>query len=157
MPKSIHTKDGHVFAQNRRATFEYEVLERLEAGIQLFGSEVKSVRDGKCSLTEAYCQFMGDELFLLQAHIAEYTLAHARNHPAIRARKLLLKRSELDRLHEAVQQQGLTLIPLALYAKTGLIKVELALCRGKKLHDKRASIKEREEKREMARAIRDRA
>jgi tmRNA-binding protein len=80
---------------------------------------------------------------------------HARNHPTIRQRRLLLHRSELERLHDAVQQQGLTLIPLSLYAKTGLIKLELALCRGKKLHDKRATIKERESKREMARAIRD--
>ena len=155
MPKSLHNKDGHVFVANRRATFEYEVLERFEAGIELYGSEVKSVRDGKCSLSEAFCQFQGDQLYLLQAHIAEYTLAHARNHPTIRARRLLLHRGELDRLHDAVQQQGLTLIPLSLYAKSGLIKLELALCRGKKLHDKRATIKEREEKREMDRARRE--
>ena len=150
MPKSLHNKDGHVFVAHRRATFEYEGVERFEAG-----SELKSVRDGTCSLAEAFCQFQGDQLYLLPAHIAEYTLAHARNHPTIRARRLLLHRSELDRLHDAVQQQGLTLIPLSLYAKSGLIKLELALCRGKKLHDKRATIKEREEKREMDRARRE--
>lgn len=155
MPRTNTNKDGHVFAQNRRATHEYQILERYEAGIELQGSEVKSVRDGKVSLAEAYCQFQGDELFLLQAHIAEYTLAHARNHPTIRPRKLLLHRSELDKLHEGVTMAGLTIIPLSIHAKGGLIKIEIGLCRGKKLHDKRASIKERDEKREVARAIRE--
>lgn len=155
MPRSTTNKDGHVFAQNRRATFEYQVLERHEAGIELQGSEVKSVRDGKVSLAEAYCQFQGRELFLLQAHIAEYTLAHARNHPTIRPRKLLLHRGELDKLEKGVMQGGLTIIPLSIYAKGGLIKVEIGLCRGKKVHDKRATIKERDEKREVARAMRE--
>lgn len=155
MSRTTSTKDGHVFAQNRRATHEYQVLERHEAGIELQGSEVKSVRDGKVSLAEAYCQFQGDELFLLQAHIAEYTLAHARNHPPIRPRKLLLHRAELDKLREAVTLGGLTIIPLTVHAKGGLIKVEIGLCRGKKVHDKRAAIKERDEKREVARAMRE--
>lgn len=149
-------KDGYVFVQNRRATFEYEVLERHEAGLALMGSEVKSIRDGRCSLGEAYCQFQGDELYLYQAHIGEYTQAHERNHLPLRARKLLLHRRELDHLAEAVGQSGLTLIPLALVARSGRIKLELALCRGKKTFDKRATIKEREQKREIDRAIRER-
>ncbi|MCA9637646.1 MAG: SsrA-binding protein SmpB [Myxococcales bacterium] len=155
MPRTTKDRDGQVFAANRRALHEYQVIERIEAGIELYGSEVKSIRDSKMSLTEAYCQFRGDELFLYQAHVAEYVLAHARNHVTIRPRKLLLHRRELDRLSEAVRMEGLTIIPLKVYAKGGLIKVEIALCRGKKVHDKRASIKERDQKREIDRAIRE--
>lgn len=153
---NIGRKDGQVFVQNRRATFEYEILERLEAGLALTGSEVKSIRDGRCSLGEAYCQFKGDELFLYQAHVGEYTQAHDRNHLPLRARKLLLHRRELDHLTEAVGQAGLTLIPLALIGRSGRIKLEMALCRGKKTYDKRSTIKEREQKREIDRAIRER-
>lgn len=152
----IATKDGHIFVQNRRATFEYEVLERYEAGLALMGSEVKSIRDGRVSLGESYCQFQGDQLFLYQAHVGEYTQAHDRNHLPLRARKLLLHRKELEHLAESVDQAGLTLIPLALVARSGRIKLELALCRGKKTYDKRASIKEREQKREIDRAMRER-
>ncbi|MEZ4382516.1 MAG: SsrA-binding protein SmpB [Nannocystaceae bacterium] len=155
MPRTTKNKDGHVFAANRRALHNYAVIERFEAGIELYGSEVKSIRDNKASLAEAFCQFKGDQLFLFQAHVAEYTLAHARNHATIRPRKLLLHRRELDQLHDAVQLQGLTIIPLRLYAKGGLIKLEVALARGKKVHDKRASIKERDQKREMDRAKRE--
>ncbi|WAS98248.1 SsrA-binding protein SmpB [Nannocystis punicea] len=150
------TKDGHLFVQNRRATFEYEVLERYEAGLALMGSEVKSIRDGRASLGESYCQFQGDQLYLYQSHIGEYTQAHDRNHLPLRPRKLLLHRKELDHLAESVDQAGLTLIPLALLARNGRIKLELALCRGKKTYDKRASIKEREQKREIDRAMRER-
>jgi SsrA-binding protein len=140
---------------NRKARFDFEILEELEAGLVLHGSEVKSIRDRRVSLKEAYCQFREDQLYLLQAHIAEFTQAHARNHPPLRARKLLLHRRELDRLHEAVKQQGLTIIPLALYLKNRHIKLLIGLARGKKIHDKRASIKEREQKREMQRAVRE--
>jgi SsrA-binding protein len=149
-------KDGHVFVQNRRALFEYEVLERHEAGLMLMGSEVKSIRDSKVSLAEAYCQFdASGELYLLQTHIGEYPLAHARNHVPLRPRKLLMHRRELEHLAELVAHQGLTLIPLDLHTKGGKIKLALALCRGKKTYDKRASIKEREQKREIDRAIRE--
>lgn len=155
-PAKTATKDGHIFVQNRRATFEYEVLERYEAGLALVGSEVKSIRDGRCSLGEAYCQFQGEELYLYQAHVGEYTQAHGRNHIPLRARKLLLHRRELEHLSESVSQSGLTLIPLALLARSGRIKLELALCRGKKSYDKRATIKEREQKREIDREMRER-
>lgn len=147
---------GGVLTQNRRATFNYEILERLEAGIVLSGSEVKSIRDGRVSLTEAFAQFRGDELYLLGAHVAEYVQAHRRNHEPVRPRKLLLHRRQLDKLATAVAQEGLTLVPLSIYLKDGRIKLELGLGRGKKVHDKRASIKERESKREIDRAIRER-
>jgi SsrA-binding protein len=150
-------QDGHVFVQNRRATFEYEVLERHEAGLMLMGSEVKSIRDSKVSLAEAFCQFAANgELFLLQAHIGEYPLAHHRNHTPLRPRKLLMHRRELEHLAEQVAHAGLTLIPLDLHSRAGKIKLALALCRGKKTYDKRATIKEREQKREIDRAIRER-
>ena len=141
---------------NRKARYEFEIHEELEAGIMLHGSEVKSIRDHRVSLKEAFCQFRGDELFLQQAHVAEFVQAHARNHPPLRPRKLLLHRRELDRLRDAVKQQGLTIIPLAMYLKGRNIKVQIALARGKKVHDKRASIKEREQKLEMQRAVRER-
>jgi len=150
-------KDGDLFAQNRRANFEYEVIERHEAGLMLVGSEVKAIRDGKVSLAEAYCQFdASGQLFLLQSHVGEYPLAHQRNHSPLRPRKLLMHRRELEHLAELVAHQGLTLIPLDLHSKGGKIKLAMALCRGKKTYDKRASIKEREQKREIDRAIRER-
>src|SRR5690606_4692076 len=142
-----------LLTKNRRATHEYEVLERHEAGIVLSGSEVKSIRAGRVSLAEAYAAFVGDELYLMQAHVSEYEQAHARNHEPVRRRKLLMHRQELNKLAEAVEKQGLTLVPLSLYLKDGRVKVELALVRGKQMHDKRASIKEREQKREMSRAL----
>lgn len=144
-----------VLEENRKATHDYEILEELEAGVALQGSEVKSIRDGRISLKEAYCQFRGDELFLLQAHIAEFPQAHARNHPPLRARKLLLHRRELDKLHDAVKTQGLTIVPLVVYLKSRRIKILIGLGRGKKIHDKRAAIKERDQKREMQRALRE--
>lgn len=140
---------------NRKAKHEYELLEELEVGIALQGSEVKSIRAGRVSLKEAFCQFRGNELFLLQAHVAEFPQAHMRNHTPLRPRKLLAHRRELDRLQEAVTQQGLTIVPLAVYIKERRIKLLIALGRGRKLHDKRAAIKDREQKREMQRAIRE--
>jgi SsrA-binding protein len=145
-----------LLTKNRRALFNYHVLERFEAGISLLGSEVKSIRDGKVSLAEAYAQFAASELYLAGAHVAEYVQAHARNHDPMRKRKLLLHRRELDRLKEAVSHEGLTLVPLALYLKEGRVKVDLGLCRGKQVHDKRASLKEKEQKREVDRALRER-
>ncbi len=144
-----------ILVLNRKATFNYEILERYEAGVSLVGSEVKSIRAGKVSLAEAFAQFQGKELFLKQAHVGEFPQAHARNHDPLRPRKLLLHRRELDQLRDAVQLGGLAIIPLSMYLKDGRIKLEIGLGRGKKVHDKRASIKEREQKREMARALRE--
>ena len=146
---------GTLLVKNRRATHDYEILDHLEAGLVLQGSEVKSIRDGKVSLAEAYAQFQGGELWLVSAHIAEYPMAHMRNHDPMRPRKLLLHRRELIKLAEAVAQGGLTVVPLTLYLKDGRIKLEIGLARGKKNVDKRQSIKERDQKREMARAIRE--
>lgn len=159
MAKTKKTKGlappGSSLAKNRRATFNFEIIDRVEAGIVLVGSEVKSIRDNKISLTESFAQFQGDELYLMGAHIAEFPQAHQRNHLPVRARKLLLHRRQLDRMHEQVKQAGLTIVPLQLYLKDGRIKVELGVGRGKKSHDKRASIKEREQEREVRRAIRE--
>jgi SsrA-binding protein len=141
---------------NRRATHDYHVLERHEAGVAFTGSEVKSIRDGKITLSEAYAQFEKNELWLIGAHISEYVLAHRRNHEPMRKRKLLMKRRELDKLADSVNKDGLTLIPLKVYTRGRNIKVEIGLCKGKQVHDKRASIKEREHKREMDRAMRER-
>ena len=139
---------------NRRATFDYELLERFEAGLVLTGSEVKSIRAGNVSLAEAFCAFRGDELFLEGAHVAPYPLAHARNHDPMRPRKLLLHRRELERLFGAVRRQGLTIVPVRLYLARGRIKLEIALARGKKARDKRQTIKERDARREIERALR---
>ncbi|MFO0636164.1 MAG: SsrA-binding protein SmpB [Nannocystaceae bacterium] len=143
-------------AVNRRASFDYEILERYEAGLALVGSEVKSVRDGRISLAEAWVQIERDEAWLVGAHIAEYELAHRRNHEPMRRRKLLLHRREIDKLFESVQRAGLTLIPLRIYLKGRRIKLELGLCRGKQAHDKREKVREREHKREVERALRER-
>lgn len=139
---------------NKRARHNYEITDEFEAGIALVGSEVKAMREGKVSLTEAYCQFKGTELFLYQAHVAEYVQAHARNHPPLRPRKLLLHRRELEVLLRGSSRNGMTIVPLELYVKGRTIKLLIGLARGKKLHDKRASIKEKDEKREMQRAMR---
>lgn len=147
---------GSTLASNRRATFDFEIVERIEAGMVLVGSEVKAIRDRKISLAESYAQFQGDELYLLGAHVGEFPQAHQRNHEPLRPRKLLLHRRELDKLREEVQRAGMTIIPLTVYLKDGRIKLELGLGRGKKVHDKRQAIKAREQTREAQRAMRER-
>lgn len=153
------TKEERLAAQrdiavNRRARHEYFIEESHEAGIVLSGSEVKSLRAGKAQLKDSYAQIKHGEIWLLNAHISEYAAAAQFGHEPTRARKLLLHRREIDRLTGKVKEQGLTLIPLRLYFKHGHAKVELGLARGKKLYDKRASIKERETRREVDRAMR---
>ncbi len=154
--KAERTAPDATLALNRRAGFDYEIIERFETGVVLTGSEVKSIRDGRVSLTEAYAQVERGEMWLLGAHIAEYVLAHRRNHEPMRRRKLLMHRREIDKLAQAVARGGLTLIPLRVYLKGPKIKLEIGLCRGKQVHDKREQVKERESKREMDRAFRDR-
>jgi SsrA-binding protein len=154
--KSATTSTDVVLAVNRRATFDYEVIERYEAGVAFTGSEVKSVRDGRISLAEAYAIVERGEAWLVNAHVAEYVLAHRRNHEPLRKRKLLLHRREIDKLGQAVQKGGLTLIPLKVYTKGRRIKIELGLCRGKHVHDKREKVREREHKREVDREMRER-
>ena len=139
---------------NRRARHDYFIEESLEAGLVLTGSEVKSLRAGKAQLKDSYAQLKQGEIWLINAHISEYSPSAQFGHEPARARKLLVHRREIDRLVGKVKEQGLTLIPLRLYFKHGRAKVELGLARGKKLYDKRESIKEREVRREMDRARR---
>jgi SsrA-binding protein len=154
--KEQRSSADRLLVQNRRARFEYEIQERLEAGIALLGSEVKAIREGGISLAESFCQFIRGELWLMHAHVAEYELAHRRNHEPLRPRKLLLHRRELQRLEDAAKLDGVTIVPLSVYLKDRRIKVEIGVAKGKKVHDKRATIKEREQKRDMRRALRER-
>jgi SsrA-binding protein len=142
-------------ARNKRARHDYHILESWEAGLVLTGSEVKSLRDGKANLTDAYGIVKGGEVFLLNLHISQYTrVATAFAHEPTRTRKLLLHKKEIRKLIGAVERQGLTLVPLELYFKHGVAKVAIGLGKGKKLHDKRADEKKREDERDMARAVR---
>jgi SsrA-binding protein len=141
---------------NRRARHDYFIEETVEAGVVLTGSEVKSLRAGKAQLKDSHARIQRGEAWLFNAHISEYGPAAQFGHDPTRARKLLLHRREIDRLAGKVKERGLALIPLRLYFKHGRAKVELGLARGKKLYDKRESIKERETRREMDRAIRRR-
>ena len=140
-------------ARNRRARFDYEILESWEAGIALTGTEVKSLRNGKAQITDAYGIVKEGEVWLLNLHIAPYEQGNRFNHEATRTRKLLLHSREIKKMIGAVERQGLTLIALEIYFKRGRAKVRLGLGRGKKLHDKRADLKEKDDKREMARAV----
>ncbi len=143
-------------AVNRQARHEYFVEETLEAGIELFGTEVKSLRAGGLNLKDSWCDFEKGELFVRQMHISPYEKGNIFNKDPIRPRKLLLHRRELNRLYGLVKQQGLTIIPLRVYFKRSLVKVELGLCRGKKLYDKRADAAKRDAKRDIERAMRNR-
>lgn len=140
--------------QNRRARFEYDVLDTLECGIVLVGSEVKSIRGGKTSIEEAYGRVKDDELWLVGCDIPEYPQASLLNHEPKRPRKLLLHRREIRKFADRAKEQGLTLIPLKMYFSKGRIKVLMGLCRGKKKHDKREAIKKREGQRDIGRAMR---
>ena len=136
---------------NRRAGFEYELSDTFEAGLALLGSEVKSLRNGRGNLQEAYVRIQNDEAWLMGCHISPYAQANRNNHEPLRPRKLLLKRAELTKLEKAVGQKGMTIVPKKIYLRGRLIKLEMAIGRGKKLHDKRNSMKERDAKRDMAR------
>jgi SsrA-binding protein len=144
-----------VVAENRRARFNYEIGETFEAGIVLTGSEVKSLRSGKATIAEAYADTKGGELWLVNANIPEYLQAARFNHAPKRPRKLLLHEREINRLAGAVEREGMTIVPLKLYFnERGRAKVELALARGKKLHDKRETLKKRSWERERGRLMR---
>jgi SsrA-binding protein len=139
---------------NRKARHDYFIEETIEAGLVLTGSEVKSLREGKANLSDAYGIVRNGELFLLNLHISPYERASYNNHEPTRTRKLLLHKREIRRLIGAVERQGLTLVPLELYFKRGVAKVAMALGKGKKLHDKRDAEKQRDADREIARAVR---
>lgn len=138
-----------IIATNRKANFEYEILNRIEAGIVLKGTEVKSLRDSKVNLSDAYGKFIKDELWLVNAHISEYRFGNLNNHDPLRKRKLLLNRRELKRLKSGLEEKGLTLIAAKIYFKNSLVKVEMAVARGKKLYDKRETVKKRETERKL--------
>jgi SsrA-binding protein len=143
------------FASNRRAHYEYEILDSVEAGIALTGTEIKSIRAGKANLRESYARVQNGEVLLYNMHVSPYDQGNIWNHEPLRVRKLLLHRKEIERLAEQSQAQGLTLVPLRMYARNGHAKVELAVARGKKHYDKRAAISERESKRELDRAVKE--
>jgi SsrA-binding protein len=150
-------EQDYVVTVNRQAYHDYFVDETIECGLALRGTEVKSIREGKVNLRGAYARIKDGEVWLEGMHIAEYEQGTYMNHEPMRPRKLLLHRREIDRLIGRVQAKGQTLVPLKLYFKDNRVKVELGLCRGKKLYDKREAIKERETQRELARVTRHRA
>lgn len=139
--------------QNRAASHEYFILERYEAGIELFGTEVKSLRAGKLSLKEAWCQVQNGEMFIRQMHISPYEQGNIYNKDPLRPRRLLLHKREIQYLSGKVKQDGYSVIPLRVYLKDSLIKVEIALCQGKKLYDKRESAAKKDAQRQIDRAM----
>jgi SsrA-binding protein len=145
-----------VIAENRKAYHDYFIEERVEAGIILTGTEIKSVRHGRVNLKDSYARLENGELWLYQMHISPYEQGNRFNHDPLRKRKLLLHRSEIVKLIGKIQLQGLTLIPLRIYLKQGLAKIDLAVCRGKKNYDKRQDMAEKDAKREIERHLRER-
>ena len=138
---------------NKKAKFEYIILDRYTAGIQLFGTEIKSIREGKASLVDSYCAIEHDEMYVKQMHIAEYRFGSYANHVAKRDRKLLLQRREIRKIARATKETGKTIIPLCLFInEKGLAKLEIAICQGKHSYDKRQSLREADDKRQMAQA-----
>ncbi len=142
-----------IVAQNRAASYNYELLDKLEAGLVLAGTEVKSLREGKGSLREAYAEIRGGEAWLINCHIPEYQPGGPRNHDPLAKRKLLLNRREIERLLVQTQQKGMTVVPLKIYFRDGIAKCELAIARGKKFHDRREDERRKEAKREADEAM----
>jgi SsrA-binding protein len=138
--------------KNKKASFEFEFIDTYVAGLMLKGTEIKSIREAKVSLTEAYCVFYEGELFIRQMHISPYSMAASYNHEAVRDRKLLLNKKELEKLQTKSQEKGLAIIPVRIFINDrGKAKMEIALARGKKIHDKRQDLKEKDAKRELQR------
>jgi SsrA-binding protein len=146
-----------LLSENRAARHNYHLLDRYEAGLVLTGTEVKAAKIGKIQLKESYAEVSGGEAWLLNAHISEYSHGNIMNHDPVRKRKLLLHRSEIEKLNSASREKGLTLIPTRLYLKNGRVKIEIAIAKGKKLHDKREAIKAREMQAEAKAALARRA
>jgi SsrA-binding protein len=147
---------NRTLVENRRARFNYEILETIEAGIALKGTEVKSLREGKANIQEAYADIRDGEVFLVGSHISPYSHGNRTNHDPLRDRRLLLNAREIRRLQGKVAEKGLTLVPMRLYVKGRLIKLKLGVGRGKKLVDKREDIKRRDQEREIQRSMRER-
>ena len=146
----------HIVATNRKARHRYHILETYEAGLEMLGTEVKALREGKLTLAEGYARFRDGELYLVGIHIGAYSHAGVAGHEPLRERKLLLHRRELGKLRKATEIKGQTLVPLSLYFQGGWAKVELAVGKGKQLHDKRQDMAEREAKRQLDRAMKAR-
>jgi SsrA-binding protein len=142
-----------IISDNKKARFDYHVVETFEAGMMLTGSEVKSLRANQVQLKDSYISFIGNEAFLQNAHIAEYKNSSYNNHTPERLRKLLLNRRELDEIYGALRERGLTCVPLKIYFKDGRVKLEIALVKGKKQHDKREAIKKRDVSMEMKKSL----
>jgi len=145
-----------VISENRKAYHDYFVEEKLEAGINLTGTEIKSIRNGKVNLKDSYARIEDGEAWLYQMHISPYEQGNRFNHDPLRKRKLLLHRSEINKLFGKIQQQGMTLVPTKIYLKNGLAKIELGVCRGKKIYDKRQAMAEKDAKREIERHFQER-
>jgi len=149
-------KKSNIVIKNKRATFNYEILDKFTAGIQLYGTEIKSIRDGKAGLTDTYCTFINDELWIKNMHIATYFFGSYNNHDVRRDRKLLLNKRELNKLIRGTRETGNTIVPTKLFINDkGLAKLEIGLAKGKKTYDKRQSLKEKEDKRSMDRAMKN--
>ncbi len=142
-----------IVSTNKKARFNYEIIEKIEAGISLKGTEVKSIRNKNVSIGESYAQIKDDEVFLYNLHISTYEQGNRENHDPIRVRKLLLHKNEIKKLVSKIQQKGLSLVPLSIYLRKGKIKVELAVGRGKRLVDKRETLKKKAVEREIARIV----
>lgn len=146
---------SNINVKNRKAKFEYELIEKFVAGMQLVGTEIKSIRNGRVNMSDSYCQFFGGELFVRNMHISEYEMGNINNHPAKRDRKLLLNKKELEKLDRKIKESGLTIVPTRLFINNrGLAKLEIALARGKKIYDKRETLKKKDAQRDMERATR---
>lgn len=147
---------SNINIKNKKAKFEYEILDKYIAGIKLAGTEIKAIRDGKASITESFCEFQNHELFVINMTVQEYSHATHFNHDPKSARKLLLNRRELRKLEKEVKNSGLTIVPLRVFINDrGLAKMQIALAKGKKLYDKRETIKDRESKRRLDRIQKD--
>ena len=147
-------KSQSVSIRNKRAFFEYEILEKYVAGIQLVGTEIKSIRNSRGSIVEAYCRFQDGELYVVNMNISEYEFGNINNHEAFRDRKLLLNKKELEKLQKKIRESGLTIVPLKVFLNDcGIAKLEIGVAKGKKLHDKRESLKQKDANRDMDRAM----
>lgn len=156
--KDTHPKNGpgsSSIAKNRAAFHNYEVIQKLECGLVLTGTEVKSLREGHVAFADSFATILGDELFLFNLNISEYRMGNRFNHLAVRKRKLLAHKREIRKLKAATEQKGFTLVPLGMHWSRGLAKVELGVVRGKQMHDKRDSIKKREQQRDAQRVMRN--
>ncbi|CBT75430.1 MULTISPECIES: SsrA-binding protein SmpB [Glutamicibacter] len=149
-------QEDRVIASNRKARHDFEILDTFEAGMVLTGTEVKSLREGKASLVDGFCQFYRDELYIENVYIPEYLNGSWTNHAARRRRKLLLHRQELIKIERKISEAGLTVVPLSLYFKSGRAKVEIGVARGKREFDKRQTLREKQDNREALRAMRER-